>query len=844
MPNESENLEYRFEGSDSSFQAAAKRVSSMLDTLSKKSAAMATRFKAIGTSGSTAAKGIDKTTRSAKKMTNQLNKTSGAARTLRNVFRTLTGLTLGKLFSDAITNSIEYVETLNLFNVALDKAATQATKFINTMTEALGLDPAQLMQSMGTFQNLAEAIGFTSDQAYLLSTNFTKLGVDLASLWNTSVEQAWSALESAMVGLSKPIRQYGIDVTQAALKQTALSLGIEDSVQSMSRASKVGLIYITVMQRATTSMGDFARTIESPANQLRILQQQFKQLSRTVGDFFLGLISGVLPYLNGIVMALTAILRTFASLMGIKVGDFASAIGGSSGSISSGLDDVADSASGAAKKMKQLIAPFDELNIISEQTADSAGGVGGFGGGGIDQSILDAMKEYDNLMDQVQMKATRIRDRLMEILGFTKHINEETGEITWTWSFTDMLIGLQSAWEDIKTWWSGLNPGGKLAAILVGGWIAGLVGKIFGGLVKGLLNPFTTVIGSIMKGFSTFTGWLSKIEWSSLFKGVGPALQGVKGAFSGMSLGSIGAIAAVIAFIALFIGALIDLWNNNEEFRKNITESWQKITKNIGDTLNGLWKNVIKPIWDLIKDLVTGIIESFKMLWDGVWPIINSLWNGFKDIVQGVVQSIMTALEGFTEFLAGIFTGDIDKALNGIRRMFLSIFNAIISIVVGAVNVIIDAINWVIGKINSISFNLPNWKALGDMAGATIGFNVPTIARVPVPNIGGYARGGFLEAGQLFEAGEKGKYEMVGDYQGKSTVMPLENTSFVSAMGDAVRKGVIDGLTNVGTDTENKIEVNVIIGGRKFDKIVYDAYTREKKSRGANILGGALYAGT
>lgn len=126
-----------------------------------------------------------------------------------------------------------------------------------------------------------------------------------------------------------------------------------------------------------------------------------------------------------------------------------------------------------------------------------------------------------------------------------------------------------------------------------------------------------------MKGFSTFTGWLSKIEWSSLFKGVGPALQGVKGAFSGMSLGSIGAIAAVIAFIALFIGALIDLWNNNEEFRKNITESWQKITKNIGDTLNGLWKNVIKPIWDLIKDLVTGIIESFKMLWDGVWPIIT-----------------------------------------------------------------------------------------------------------------------------------------------------------------------------------------------------------------------------
>ena len=85
---------------------------------------------------------------------------------------------------------------------------------------------------------------------------------------------------------------------------------------------------------------------------------------------------------------------------------------------------------------------------------------------------------------------------------------------------------------------------------------------------------------------------------------------------------------------------------------------------------------------------------------------------------------------------------------------------------------------------------------------------------------------------------------MVGDYQGKSTVMPLENTSFVSAMGDAVRKGVIDGLTNVGTDTENKIEVNVIIGGRKFDKVVYDAYTREKRTRGANILGGALYAGT
>lgn len=846
MDDENRDLRYSFTGTDSSFQAAAKRVSAAFDTISRKANTMSARFKTVGKGADNATNKLRKINTTSKTFNKALGKTYSVTGLVTRALRTLTGLSLGKLFADAITNSIDFAESLNMFNVAMDDLIPKATRFTNVMAELLGLDPRQIMDAMGVFQNIAKSIGVPAETAYILSENFTKLGNDLASLWNTSVSQAWNALGSAMVGLSKPLRQYGIDVTEASLQQTALSLGLMESVRSMSRANKIGLIYITTMRQATNSMGDFARTIESPANQLRILQQQFVLLSRTVGDFFLGAISRILPYLNGVVMALTAILRTLATLMGIKVGDFASAIGGSDNSWASGLEAVEDSAEGAAKKMKQLVAPFDELNILSEDTGDSSLGDSLGGIGSMNPAIVGAMQEYNNLMDQVHMKATKIRDRLMEILGFTKHINEETGEVTWTWSFGDMITGLQSAWKDILNWWLALSPGGKLAAIFLGGWLAGVGGKFLGLLTKVILGPVLSVIGSITGTISKFTGWLGGIKWAAAFESLQPVLTTVGTWFSNLSLGGIAAFASIAAAIAAVIGAIVDLWISNAEFRDAIINDWTVIWNNVKAILQSLWNNVIMPLWQDISTFVSDVVYLFQLMFQLVWPVIKSLWGGFRDIVGGVVLSITTVLKGLTDFLAGVFTGDIDKVIKGIQELILSMFQAVLSIITGLVNVVIDALNWIIDKLNNFSISVPNWEIFGDMAGKTFGFNIQKFEHWKIPDFSGFAQGGFLDNKQIFEAGEGGKYEMIGNYKGKSTVMPLENTSFTSAMQAAVRQGVTEALmyeNGLGGGSGSAVQVQVYIGDRSFDDVVYKAYNRASRTRGAKIYGGALNDG-
>lgn len=829
------NVKYTLSGDSSSLQSAINKVVNAFSRIEKQFSNLQSGFQKVTNQ-------TNKTTSATKKLGSQASATGSKLSTFWNKIKKGTStvgsfsdafsglislfnrIATGKLLADAVANSVDYVETLNLFNVALGDLSTRATKFTNIMAEQLGLDPNSIMKAVGTYQNLAESMGMAAETAYLMAENFTKLGVDLSSLWNTTSERSLEALESALVGLSKPIRQYGVDITVAALRQEALSLGITKSIDQMSRANKLGLIYITVMKRATSSMGDFARTIESPANQLRILQEQFKVLSRAIGDFFLGTISKVLPYLNGIVMALSAILRTFATLMGIKVGDFGAAVGG----VSDAVGDIGDSATESAKAMKTLVAPFDELNILSEDLS-GAGDTGGISME-MDPAILNAMKEYDNLMEKVQMKANKIRDYIMETLGFTKQINEETGEITWTWNFDDMITGMQNAWNDLVNWFEGLSPGGKIAAIVTTSFLTYWTGKGALKILGALLKPFTSLGGKIVSIVS-FIGTAFQTLSTS------PAIQGLVSTFSNLA-SSLGApLGLIVAMVVAAVAALVDLWTNSETFRQNVTESIQELANRLSE-----WG---QDFFVFIGSLIDKISQFLGFLQQILQPIFTAVWEYLKSVVSGNVQGMLDWLNGFTSFLEGVFTGNIKLVIDGIKKMFGGMAQTIVSTFTGAINLIIKGLNWLIDKINSLSFDIPNWAVFGSYAGKKFGFNLGHIAEWTAPDMSailGYARGGFPNRGELFRAGENGNYEMIGSHKGKTTVMPLENSDFTTAMQNAVRQGVTQALayeSSLGGSSE-PIQVIVRIGDRDFDNVVYKAYNRAQRTRGAQIYGGAL----
>lgn len=346
----------------------------------------------------------------------------------------VTGRKMIKVLQGMTDESVDFVETSNLFSVSMGKGLKglngyyeKAVRFQNELEEKLGTNIAESMNYQALFNSMSKSMGISAKYSYMLSENFTKLGYDLSSLYNIAPENAMQKLRAGLAGQTKPLRDLGLDITQQSLQPVVDELGLERSVKNMSQAEKMILRYIAVLKQAKIAQGDFANTMDSPANQLRIFNAQIVAFKRNMGNLWQGLLGGVLPYINGIIMVINELLKMVAKLFGFKVSDQTVNL-----SANIGADDLADdlgTASGKAKELKNQLMGFDEINNIS-LPSNSSSGSGGISGG-IDQRLLDAMQEYDNLMDKVKGKATDIRDKIMEWLGFTKKINPLTNEITW-----------------------------------------------------------------------------------------------------------------------------------------------------------------------------------------------------------------------------------------------------------------------------------------------------------------------------------------------------------------------------------------------------------------------------
>ncbi len=761
------------------------------------------------------------------KMSDAFSEVKSAVSGLRKAFKVLMANRIGKYLSDSIKESISYIERLNLFRVAVGDSADEMTRFINKMSEALGLDSSTLIRTTGVFRLLASSIGLANAQADLLAKNFTKAAVDIASLYELPVADAVEKLRAGLVGLPKPLRDIGIVLTVARLEQEAMALGITESVRNMSEANKVGLRYIAVMKQMKAAMGDFANTIESPANQLRIMQEQLTGLSRAIGNLFVNTLAKILPYLNGFIMALRSIIELLANLLGYQDIVFE----GTVKDAANGMWDMADATSETVAEMKKLQAPFDELNILTDDT-DLGVGMGGIDLGEMDPRIIAAMKEYDNLMDSARMKANDIRDRIMEILGFTKQINEATGEITWTWNFQDMLEGLKQVPGILIDWWTQASLGEKFAAIFVTGWVGWLLSKgiallltpfkALGKLLWAIIGPLLAKLGSLITGAITkFTA------------GIGAKLAGLGSTLSTPFL-------VIAAGIALAIAALWDLWKNSEEFRNNVKESLSDIWGYLKEIFSGVKENISRTLED-IKTIIGYLKEIFMPFFKDLELFLSAFWGSFKDFVEGSIYAILDIIEGFLQLLSGLVNGDLNDIFEGIGKMLTGLMNTTKTLITAMLNFIIRILNGLIERVNKhLKFETPEWmdKYLG------ISFewkaSIPTIPLLEVPRA---ANGGTFASGDLFRAGENGRAELVGDFGGNTTVMPLENTNFISAMQDAVAQGVMEAQSQRGDQTSGGDQViKVIIGGREWDTMVYKSGERGKKSVGKLITGGAFNA--
>lgn len=401
----------------------------------------------------------------------------------QNLYNTFTNL------NDKFQHSNEYVENFNLFSVAFKEGTEKALQFHNSLEKIAGVDIAQSLRYGGEVKNLADSLGLATRESDLLSENITKLVYDISSLYNISMKSSHNKLMSGLIGQTKPLRSLGIDVTQQTLQPYLADLGINEQVKSLTQAQKVMLRYIAILHQSKNAQGDFARTINNPANQMRILNETIAQATRWFQTLGIQILGSTLPPLIAFASAVGEVFKFLAKLFGFNIKDFkfvgvntvaetydmADALE-SVGSGASGVSDNLGKAREKAQELRKELLGFDRINNLNSPQDTSTGSIGGVGGGSgvkglgenleITKKLQDAMKGYDNLLGSVENKATKIKDDFMKALGFTKEINKSTGELEYSLTKLTPLNAVIGGFISYKTVQGFLNLKNGLHGVL------------------------------------------------------------------------------------------------------------------------------------------------------------------------------------------------------------------------------------------------------------------------------------------------------------------------------------------------------------------------------------------
>lgn len=556
---------------------------------------------------------------------------------------------VGSMLGTVITESNEYQENMNLFTVAMGEYAESALEYGETVSEVLGIDLSDWIRNQGVFNTLLTGFGDTADRAALMSKNLTQLGYDLSSFFNISVEDSMQKLQSGISGELEPLRRLGYDLSQARLEAVALSLGIDKSVSSMTQAEKAELRYYAIMTQVTTAQGDLARTLEAPANQLRILKAQVEMAGRAIGNIFIPALNAILPYGIAVVQIIREIANAIASLFGFQMTEVDYSGITSAGVGAGELADNLEDAGKAAKKLKQYTLGFDELNIMpSSDTSGKDSAIGGVGG------FDFALPEYDFLANAVSTKVGEIKTLIENSLAEIEYILGASlftlGAILLMTGHVGLGIGMMIAGGAMgvaavaSNWDSMTDPmKASLASIME------VVGTAFLaiGAILALTGHLPLGIAFIVAGATSLIGGAA-IHWDALEDPIGTALSNLDKIVSVAML----AIGAVLAFsghipigIALMAGGALKI-------ASDATLNWNSLSdevKNVLLTIEGAVSIALLALGAILAFSGMNVPLGIALMAGGALALGSSFspnWDSLSDEVKRTLNTIMLAAGG------------------------------------------------------------------------------------------------------------------------------------------------------------------------------------------------------
>ena len=657
-----------------------------------------TGAKKLGDSVNSASKSFSVLASSSTKEIKPLNNLGNSFKSLLRTILPILGIR--QLFNwgkQAMEISSDLTEVQNVVDTTFGDMAYKVEEFAETSIEKFGMSELALKQISSRFQAMGTAMGFPIDRMSDMSVELTKLTADMASFYNVEQKAVAEDLAAIFTGQTRPLRDYGLDLTQATLQEWALKQGMDANIQSMSQAEKTMLRYQYVMANTGAAQGDFARTADTWANQIRILKQNFEQLGGVIGGALINAIKPFIQMLNTAMQYVIAFAQTVSNALG-KI--FGWTYEGGSGGFVNDMSDAAGSAEDvaggmsdaekSAKKLKTHLLSIDELNVVEPDSGSSGGAGGGVGSGisGLDTDEIDGGWE----------KAETIFDSNIRSLY---QLGKKIGD-----TLTDMLKKID--WDNV---YESARGFGKGLADFLNGLISPELFSEIGTTVGGALNTAFHFLDSFGYWFNWanfgnslgagLNAFMSTIQWDVALsaaknwgEGIATALNNFLYETDFSLVGSTVANALNVAIqFALSLGTKIDF----EAFGRSIAEAVNGffLTFNFSDLAEAInvWvKGILGSIttfvnetdWGMIGEKIGNFIADIdllevgtkiaKLLWKAINAAVETWGNMFK--AAPIETAIITAL-GTAKLWKSLTKTKVAKWLSGITGGFRELANVL-----------------------------------------------------------------------------------------------------------------------------------------------------------------------
>ena len=705
-----------FASSCQKISAALTPLASQLDKVGNAFAKLPPQLSKVVTQANRVTAANEKQRKSYLSMSNQMNGF------MRNMAKLVSLKAIAEYLGNAVAKFNDFYEATDLFHNAMGNLSGEADTLIGKMQGFLGVDPTKAMTYMATIQSLGTSFGLASDKAYILSKNLTQLAYDEGSYWNKDVAETFTAMSSAISGEIEPIRRLGVDLSQARLQQELLALGFNKQVSSLSQADKAVLRYIAIMKQTANVQGNLAQTIQSPANQIKILKAQLDMLAKSVGSLLYPALKAILPPLIAAVQLIREFVEWVAKLMGVKVvfTDFTKSAD-SVGGIGDAMDDTADSTKKAAKALKDYTMGFDELNIIDPTQGSSGSGGGASAGnilGDVDLSGYDMFKNYvGNAVDEIKAKLEKIAPLIAGIsAGFA------------TWAIGNALLealnkikGDGSLIEGIlKLWKSPIMGAAAAVGIMVARFVdlyqnseafrkglervRAMIYLAAEGLRQGWNISLTDgKLGESIKYLKESFSNLKQVIWNlipeSWQEGISSAFKTISNVVKGLDL-DVGDLITTLMGIGLIVSghpvaglAVLGFEAITVAVRGLGSESQKESFEMETD-----WFNAFKSMGEKVADFVGGAITAIGNLINDFAIFIGWIQNGVSETDRLDLQMngnfIENAVMGIAQLIhdVGVFVGWITNGVSETDRLDIQMNSNFIE---KAVLGFADLINWV-----------------------------------------------------------------------------------------------------------------------------------------------------